>query len=313
MPEVSDVHVDSALTNVSVQYGRNEFLSNLLFPVVPVAKQSDKYFVLDEEREGLRQSDDRRAAGAEALEADFGASTDTYFCEDHALQAIVADEERANADPAIQADIDKVEFLSGKILLNKEIALASALSSGVSNSQTVSNKWDDYTNGDPVGDVSASIQKVIDAVQAVPNVLVIDYSVYLALKDHPDLVDRVQFQSGGEASVVTREALAQVFGLERVLIGRSFKNTAARGQTASVSAVWSDTAYVAYVPERPGLRRLALGYTFAWTNGGAATEGRMVEQWRNDARRGDQVRVSFYYDQKLVAAGAACKMADVLT
>ena len=62
-----------------------------------------------------------------------------------------------------------------------------------------------------------------------------------------------------------------------------------------------------------GLRTLALGLTFAWNSGGIGVDGRVVEIWRNDTRKGDQARVSFYYDQKIVAATAACKMADVLT
>ncbi|MFC1601794.1 hypothetical protein ACFL34_05540 [Candidatus Sumerlaeota bacterium] len=313
MPEVSDIHVDSALTNVSVQYGANQYVADRLLPVVPVAKQSDKYFILDADREGLRQSDDRRAPGAEAMEADFNASTGSYFCEDHALQAIVSDEERANADPAIQADIAKVEFLSNKILLNKEIALAAALATGVTQATTVTNKWNDYTDGDPVKNINDSIKTIVDAVQLVPNTLIIDYSVFLALKDHPDIVERVKFGSSPvNPSLVSEQTLAQVFGLRQVLVARSFKNTAKKGQTASVSAVWSDTAYLAYVPENPGLRQLALGYTFAWNNGGLGQGGRVVETWRNDARKGDQLRVSFYYDQKLVAAAAACKMVDVL-
>ena len=45
MPDVSDVHVDSALTNVSVQYNANQFVSNRLLPVVPVGKQMGKYFI----------------------------------------------------------------------------------------------------------------------------------------------------------------------------------------------------------------------------------------------------------------------------
>lgn len=316
MPQVSEVHVDSALTQVSLEYGANQYISNRLFPLVSVAKQSDKYFKLDTERESLRQSDDRRAPGAEALEVDFSATTDSYFCEDHALQAIVADEERANADPAIQADISKVEFLTNKILLNKEIELADSLASSISQSVTVSTKWDDHDNSDPVDDVTDGIELVTDAIQQMPNTLVMNHSVFLTLKDHPDLIDRVKFsaaQSSIMPSLVTEQTLAQVFGVDQVLVAKSFKNTAVKGQVASVTPVWNDTVYLAYVPQRPGLRTMALGYTFAWNVNGIGNNGHVVETWRNDARKGDQVRCSFYYDQKVVAAEAAVKLADVLS
>ena len=41
----SDVHVDQALTNISLAYSQSAgFVGNLLFPTVPVAKDSFKYF-----------------------------------------------------------------------------------------------------------------------------------------------------------------------------------------------------------------------------------------------------------------------------
>ena len=124
MPEVSQVHIDVALTNVSIAYRNPDYISDIIAPPVPVRKQSDKYFIFDPERERFRESNDRRAPGAEASEVGFGLSTDNYYCEDHALETAIPDEERENADPPIQVDIDRTEFLVDKILLNKEIALA---------------------------------------------------------------------------------------------------------------------------------------------------------------------------------------------
>ncbi|MCX7017106.1 MAG: hypothetical protein NTW86_31845 [Candidatus Sumerlaeota bacterium] len=125
MPEVSQVHIDVALTNVSVEYRNAAFVAEEIAPPVSVKKQSGKYYVYDPEREAFRQTDDKRAPGTEANEVGFALSTDNYDAQDHALEAAIPDEERDNADPIIQPDIDHTEFLMEKIGLNQEMQLAS--------------------------------------------------------------------------------------------------------------------------------------------------------------------------------------------
>ena len=44
-PGVHDVHIDGPLGNISIAYKNTQYLADQVFPVVPVAKQSDKYFV----------------------------------------------------------------------------------------------------------------------------------------------------------------------------------------------------------------------------------------------------------------------------
>ncbi|HBF33017.1 TPA: hypothetical protein DDW35_00500, partial [Candidatus Sumerlaeota bacterium] len=112
MPEVSQVHVNAALTNLSVAYRNPAFISDLIAPAVAVRKQQDRYFIYDAAREAFRSTNDLRAPGTQANEVDFALSTDSYYCEDHALVSVIPDEERENADPVIQPEIDRVEFLS---------------------------------------------------------------------------------------------------------------------------------------------------------------------------------------------------------
>ena len=68
MPQVQEVHIDAALTNLSVGYRNAAFIADQLAPVVAVRKQFDRYFIHDAARENFRATDDRRAPGAEANE-----------------------------------------------------------------------------------------------------------------------------------------------------------------------------------------------------------------------------------------------------
>ena len=98
--------------------------------------------------------------------------------------------------------------------------------------------------------------------------------------------------------------LAELFGVDRILVPRAVKNTALPGNTASMSYVWGKNAFICYVPPRAGLKTVSFANTFAWTSAPGSITGRLVETWRDHARKSDIVRVQRYYDQKVIAAGA---------
>jgi hypothetical protein len=305
MPTSSQVHIDAALTNLSVGYSNPAFIADLLAPVVPVRKQSDKYYIYDSEREAFRQSDDKRAPGAAANEIDFGLSTDGYYAEDHALTSVIPDEERENADPVVQPNIDRTEFLRAKIDLNKEIELAGILTSTsvITQSATLSgdSQWSS-SNSDPIAAVEAQKATIMASVQALPNTLVLPYEVYAKVRIHAKVIERIAY---GSVGAVNEKVLAEIFDVDQVLVPRAFKNTADPGQAASMSYVWGTDALLCYVPTRAALKQVALTYTFAWANAPGSVAGHRVDLWREERRKADMIRVQRYYDQKVIAAGAA--------
>lgn len=304
MPEVTQVHIDAALTNVSVAYKNEDYISDIIAPQVSVRKQSDKYYIYDAERERFRETDDTRAPGSAAAEVDFALSTDNYYCGDHALASVIPDEERDNADPIIQPDIDRTEFLTDKITLNKEIALADRIKNGSDiPGETLSgnSQWSDYTNSDPVTAVEAKKATIQSAVQKLPNVLVLPYEVYQKVRMHPKVVEKVQYVKLG---VVGPDVLAQLFDVERVIVPRAHVNVAKRGQTYSMSYIWGKNAFLCYVPAKSAMKQIAFAYSFVWTAAPGSINGHIVEVWRDNNRKADMVRIEKYYDQKVIAPGA---------
>lgn len=311
MPNITTIHVNTALTNLSIKFGQGEFISEVLAPRVSVLKKSDVYYTLDELREELRAQETQKASGAPATAVDFEVGNTTYTCVDHALKALVTSEERANVDPALQADIEKTEFLTNLIKVRKEIDLASALDTAVSGA-TPPTKWDLNTS-DPVADIKLGQVTIVDAVQKQADLLTIPWEVFMELKDHPNIIERVK--AGGtmsNAAVVNAQALAQVFGIDRVVIASAYKNTAAHGATATTSNIWSDTCYLSISPTNPGLRTQAMALTFGWAKPGT-NMGHRVRQWNDPELDGDFVEVSDYYDQKVIGATAGYKLSSVLT
>jgi hypothetical protein len=68
--------------------------------------------------------------------------------------------------------------------------------------------------------------------------------------------------------------------------------------------VWGKNAILCFIPPRPALKQVSLAYTFQWNSPGSLG-GHIVELWREDRRKADVVRVQRYYDQKVIAPGAA--------
>ena len=70
-----NVHVDQALTDVSVMYSNADFVAEEVMPVIPVDFKTNKYHVYGQEN--FRGDDDQVEAGAEADESNWSLSPDS--------------------------------------------------------------------------------------------------------------------------------------------------------------------------------------------------------------------------------------------
>lgn len=273
MPDVSTVHHDVALTNVAIAYKNASYIAGGIAPEVIVRRQSNKYFTYDPDREALRSTVDHRAPGAEANEVHFDLSSDSYFCDDHALESVIPDEERENSDTPLQPEVDRTEFLADKILLNEEIGLAAILRDDTvipaTDLANANDRWDQDTV-DPAADIEDARSAIVAATQTMPNVLVLPFDVYKKVRNNPKVTERVKYSRLG---VVGPEELAQLFDVERVLVPRAVRNTAAAGQPAVLETIWGKDALLLHVPPRAGLKVIAPVLTFVWSQAPGGLRG----------------------------------------
>jgi hypothetical protein len=114
MPTIGQIHIDQALTGLSVMYRNGTYVADQVFPILPVSKRSNKYFVYRKEdflspspagTGGVLAS--LRRPGTEAAEIDYGLSTQSYFAEEYAYRGFVSDAETAAADNPMMPDMDQ--------------------------------------------------------------------------------------------------------------------------------------------------------------------------------------------------------------
>lgn len=325
-PTLSQVHVSTPLTNISLAFMQDlqkYFIASQVFPIIPVTKQSDKYYVY-EKGSWFRDEAMKRAPGSPLPLSGYGIDTDDYSCDVYGIGKAVADQIRANADAAIDLDSEAVKFVTLKCMLRMEIDWASTFfttgvwtGSSTGTDLTASTKWD-AANSTPIADISAEQDSILEQTGQLANTLVLTRAVWTALKTNADFLGRVTGGSNNaDPAKVTPQLLAQVLEIDRVLIGGAIKNTALEGQADAMSFVMGTSgegALLCYVPPSPGLYTAAAGYTFGWSGFlGANAVGMRMKRYRDEKLESDVVEGEVAFDQKLVAAELGAFWSDVLT
>ncbi len=292
MPVFGDLHEDARLTNISVMYRNDDFIADLICPIVPVEKESDKYIIFGNERFNTPKT--LRAPRTESAGVEWSLSDDTYSCDEHALHALLDEREIANADAQLNIERTTVEFLTDQVLLGREIRVAAAYqATGTFNTVEPSPNWNE-ASAVPVDDVLAAKERFRIATGIEPNVMVLPKTVLATLKTVDSIIDSVKYSALGK---VTIDLLQTLFEIPRILTPGAMYNTAAEGDTEALSSVWTDTVGLYYVPPSPGQRMIATGYTFR-------ARGFKVNTATVPTRHSRWYEPSMVEDIKIVCAGA---------
>ena len=279
MPEplYGDVHVAAALTDVAVAYFQDEanYIANKIFPLVSVAHQTDVYFVWSK-GDFFRDEAQLRADATESAGSGVNLTTQSYAAKVWALHQDIGSQVRSNADPAVDVDVTATRQLMQKMLIRRDrIFVQKYLTTGVwgtditgvasapTGSQTI--QWSDDANGDPFTDIATGQTTVLQNTGFLPNVLLLTWPVYQALRKHPLVVDRIKYTSPAFAGTITPQLLAEAFDIEEVVVSKAVYNSAAQGATAAMNFVAGKTALLAYRAPNPGLMVPTAGYVFGWT------------------------------------------------
>jgi hypothetical protein len=315
-PTASDVHVNTPLTNISIAFLQNaaNFVAARVFPNIPVQKQSDRYYTYDR-GEFNRDQMQLRAPATESAGGGYTVdNTPTYYCHKYGLHKDIDDETRSNADSVVKMDSDAANFLSHQALIKREKLWVSKYFTttvwttditGVSAAPTSGQvlQWNDG-GSTPVEDIEAGKVGVMQSTGFEPNTLVLGYSVWSQLKNHPDIVDRVK---GGATSAapgkVNLANFAELIEIPNVYVMKAIENTALEGATNSHSFIGGKKALLCYAAPNPGLMTPSAGYTFSWTGLlGSGPEGNRIKKMRLELKDADRIELDMAFDQKLIAA-----------
>jgi len=274
MPNMSNAHIDRALTNISVAYMQDAsaFIADKVFPIIPVKRQSDVYYTYNK-GDFMRDEAQLRGAATESAGGDYGVEAAApYYCRKHAFHKDVTPEERGNYDEPLNADTDATEFVAQKMLIRREMDWATKFFKpgiwgtelegvGATPGDDQVLQWDKDTS-DPISDITGAAVTMASETGFKPNTLVLSPFAFNALKNHFDILDRIKYTQKG---IVTTDLLATLFEVEHVYVAWSVVNTAVKGATDNIGFVMGKNALLCYSNPSPALKKPSAGYIFAWT------------------------------------------------
>jgi len=313
LPTPGDVHVDTLLTGISVAYMNtaDKFVADIVFPRVPVTQRSGKYATYSK-ADFLRDEMKYRAPGSVSAGGGFRTSTATYFAEVFGFHVDVDDQTVANATSPFEPVRDATQYITQKELIKREVDFVSnffttsvwtggkkvAGTNGDLVAGTDFTAWDDASST-PIEDVQNQIAEVESATGILPNTLVVNRRVAMALRNHPDIVDRIKYTSGNP---VGEDIIARLLGVDRFLVAAGVKNSAAEGLTNSSDYIAGNNALLVYSAASPSLMNPSGGYTFVWSGLTGSQDGRRIKRYRLEEYSSDRVEIEAAWDMKVVAA-----------
>ena len=299
-----DLHYDQLLTNMALGYRPRGMIADMIFPTVPVMKQSDHYSIFSR-ADALSIEDTKRSPDTEANKIERDVSSDTYYAENYALKMAVTIEDRANADPVMVQKLinGRAQFILDKLSLDWENRVAAQVTNtaNVGSSAAVGSSWTDEDNSNPVTDIWTGFDNVEDATGYRPNSLLLSGIAYRNLRRSAELNNQILGNNNGNRNI-TRQMIQDFFEVERLIIGDAFKNTANEAQAESLERVWGDHALVYYAPMgSPSMDDPSFGYSYRWSAPGLPNL--QVERHPFDSRKkSEEVEAGYYQDEKITGS-----------
>ncbi len=252
--------VDLVLTEVALGYKTPQFVHEVLFPVIPgIKKESVRIPIFG--KESFKKYNTTRAIRAQRARYDFSVSSMNVVLEEESFEVPVDDRE---AEEFEDYDLLKPAVKMAKRVVELGIEYKAASLARDPNNYDANNvltlsgtsQWNDYSNSDPIDNVEDMKDKVKDKIGIKPNVMVLGDEVERYLKHHPKITDRIKYSMKG---VITPDLLAEVFGIEKVVIGASVYYDESTGTFVDI---WGKDVILAYVPEEEeiGIGVPAYGY-----------------------------------------------------
>lgn len=308
------LHIDRYLTNFSVMFVQDssKFIAQQAASPVPVVKQTDMYVQYDR---GYFWRDEAvpRPLGGRPQQVGYKIDSGSYACIEYALEHVVDDRQRTNADEPIRLDENATILLTQKNMIKQDRFWVQKFFktgewavdyTGVG-STPGANQFIQFENPDsePIELIDQAKDEIAERTGFMPNTLVLGASVKRKLRSHPDISDRIKYTQVG---IADDDILATLFEVDRVITARSVYNSADEGSTNDFRYIANSNAmWLGYVEPNPTVDSPTAIALFSWTGllpGATNQIGGVIERGRDDRAHSDYFQGRMAWDMKKVSA-----------
>ena len=269
------------LSNLAIAYFEEPtYAHRRVFPVCPVALPSGHFYEFnkaDLARNNLHQ----KPPHGTVAPAVFGISEKSYSCKVYQIligldQIMTLPYQRANA--AVDPRRMRVRTVAEQIAQAQELMFANQFFksgvwanewTGATASDTANKKFKKFDNSDvdPVTFFDDRMTDIRRMGRNKPNKLALGVETFNALKNNQFILDRIKYSGTTQnPAIVNENVLAQVFGVDQVIVLDATYNAAEHGAPEEMKYVCdSKSALLLYTPDNPAIDTPSAGYSFHWT------------------------------------------------
>lgn len=281
----------------------NQMVGTKVFPIFTTPKKKASFPAVT--REGLtRETNGTRAPRGDYQRDAVDAKDKSYSCKEWGLEGPLDDSERGLWKSEFDAEFSIVKGITNKILLAQEKRIGDILFNATT--FTGASLYTDNSGSpwstvgtDIIGQVDAAKDKVRTNTGVIPNTLVFSWTNFRRIKSNTAIKDAIKYTARtGEQEILN--ALADLFGVKKVLVAAGVRNSAKHGQAFAGADIWSaNYAMVCVTADDPkDLSQPCIGRTFLWEED--SPENVVVESYREEKIRSDVFRVRQHTDEVLI-------------
>lgn len=270
------------LTNICLAYFQNAdgFVAKKVFPIVPVPTSSAHFYEFDK-GDLARDNMARKPEFGHVTPGIYGKRDKHYHCEvDQVITGVdqisTLDFQRTNAPAVIDPRRSKVRWVAEQMNIHLDRIWAGKYFNSASWANVYTGKSAspgtnefyqfDNANSDPVTFFQQLKLKMLLMGLREPNKLVLGANAFAALTLNASILERIKYQ-GSEANPanVTANVLAQLFGLDEIVIAKGVYNAAPYGAADNLQFICNpNDALLVYTTNAPSIEEPSAGYTFTW-------------------------------------------------
>jgi hypothetical protein len=331
-PSVAITRLDLSFSQAEfhLRMNRQGFVGLQVLPPVLVAKPSADFVVIPTKALLTPIEDTARAPKTGYRRSDFEWEKDSYATQEHGVEEVVDDAtiemygdvlrtEQIHAERAINRLLQTLEHQAAQAVFNTSTWTGSALTTAVST------PWSNQGSATPIDNVDAAIEKVEDNCGHRANAILLTGRTLRKWSRTAQVKDQWKAVFGDDTPIpALAQVMRQLHEFEFVFVADGYKNSAKPGQEPTLTRFW-DPSMVMVFHHSPNGDQLedplpSLGRTILFQEQVAALPGVddagegaiIVEEYREEARRGGVIRARFNYQQKILRPEAGHLLTNVL-
>ena len=299
-----DLHVDSLLSQIAINYRPEGMIADQIAPIVSVAKETDGYPVFNR-GEAFAIENTARSRTTEANRVTRSVSTAAYQVKNYALAYDTPIEDRANIDAAYAFELEAgaVRYLNDKLMLDWDRRVLTAARTGVSTTFLAGSSWTSLTNqGDAFSQIIQAKEQIKAATAKTGNSILLGWRAYQWMRRNTAMRNLINGTNNGQG-ILTRQQMQDVFEVDRFLVADAFYNPANEAQTATFSNYFpADAVMVYYAPMTANRETPSFMYSFRWTAPELGVPMAAIRHPFETRTKVDGIEVGYYQDEKITGS-----------